>query len=178
MCKKSYEPRNRGQSICSVICALQYVKKKNKEEFVKQTRVLKHKYYNTDRKHLTQKAQKVFNQYIRMRDKGDPCISCGWTGDCQWHAGHYRASGSAPALRFELLNCHMQCAQCNRHKSGNLTNYRIALIKKIGLKKVEWIEGTHPAHPISIDDLKQIYKKYNKLIAAGKQILCAKGAKS
>lgn len=169
MCKKPYEPRNRGQGICSVTCALEYVKKKNKEAFDKQTRALKHKYYNTDRKHLTQKAQKVFNQYIRMRDKGDACISCGWTGDCQWHAGHYRASGSAPALRFEPLNCHLQCAQCNRHKSGNLTNYRIALIKKIGLEKVEWIEGTHPVHPLSVDDLKQIYKKYSKLISFRKQ---------
>jgi len=165
LCKLSYKPRNRDQSICSVICAMRYVKKKNKEAFDKHTRALKHKYYNTDRKHLTQKAQKAFNHYIRMRDKGDVCISCGSPGNCQWHAGHYRASASTPALRFEPLNCHMQCAQCNRHKSGNLTNYRIALIKKIGLDKVEWIEGTHPAYPLSIDDLKQIYKKYNKLIA-------------
>ena len=164
-CKSSYEPRNRDQSICSVACALQYVEKKNKEEFDKQTRALKRKYYNTDRKHLTQKAQKVFNQYIRMRDEGKACISCGWDEKCQMHAGHYRSSGSAPALRFEPLNCHLQCAQCNRHKSGNLTNYRSNLIKKIGLTKVEWLEGMHPVHPLSIDALKQLYKKYSKLVA-------------
>lgn len=165
VCKNIYEPRNKGQSICSVTCALKYVKKKNREEFVKQTRALKKKYYNTDRKHLTKKAQKVFNEYIRMRDNGNACISCGWTAQCQWHAGHYRASGSAPALRFEPLNCNLQCAQCNLHKSGNLTNYRIGLIKKIGLEKVKWIEGTHPVNPISIEKLKKIYKKYSKLIS-------------
>lgn len=168
LCKQSYEPRNKDQSICSVVCALQYVNKKNKEEFDNYTRILKRKYYDTDRTHLTQKAQKVFNKYIRMRDKGWPCISCACTGNYQWHSGHYRSAGSAPALKFEPLNCHVQCAQCNRHKSGNLTHYRIALIKKIGLEKVEWIEGTHPVHPLSIDDLKQIYKKYSKLIATSK----------
>lgn len=165
MCKNTYDPSGKGQIICSVRCALRYVKKKNKEEFIKQTRELKRKYYQTDRVHLTKKAQKVFNEYIKLRDTGRACISCGGSGECQWHAGHFRSSGSTPVLRFEPLNCHRQCAQCNRHKSGNLTNYRQGLLKKIGVQQLEWLEGHHPVEPLSIDRLKQIHRQYNKLIA-------------
>jgi len=35
---------------------------------------------------------------------------------------------------------HKQCVSCNRFKHGNLIEYRINLVKKIGIKKVEWLE--------------------------------------
>ena len=51
---------------------------------------------------LKLKAQKVFNAYIRKRDEGLPCISCG-TGQPQ-HAGHYFSAGHNSKLRFEERN--------------------------------------------------------------------------
>lgn len=105
-------------------------------------------------------AQKWFNKFIRLRDSQEPCISCGRHHEGQYHAGHYRSVGAAPELRFEELNCHKQCAPCNNHLSGNIVNYRPALIKKIGMKNVEWLEGVHSPKNYTIEDLKQIIETY------------------
>jgi len=35
---------------------------------------------------------------------------------------------------------HHNCAGCNTFKSGNLIEYRIGLVKKIGIKRVQWLE--------------------------------------
>lgn len=89
------------------------------------------------------RAQSAFNAWVRARDAGQPCVSCGRHHQGQNHAGHYRPVGSNPELRFEPDNCHLQCAPCNSHLSGNLTAYRPALIAKIGIERVEWLEGPH-----------------------------------
>lgn len=112
-------------------------------------------------------AQKAFNAYIRERDKNEPCISCCNRRDDSdslkggnWHAGHYKTAGGFPELRFEELNCHKQCAYCNNFLSGNLANYRINLINKIGLDKVEWLESKHEPKRYTCEDLLAIEQKY------------------
>jgi hypothetical protein len=105
-------------------------------------------------------AQKAFNAFIRLRDTNKPCISCGRYHNGQWHAGHYRTTKAQPALRFNELNCHRQCAPCNNHKSGNITDYRIALVDRIGERLVEWLERDYPAPNWTIEELKAIKKYY------------------
>ena len=109
-------------------------------------------------------AQTVFNQYIRLRDAGQPCISCQRHHQGQYHAGHYLTVGACPELRFTELNVHKQCSACNNHLSGNLVNYRINLIKKIGLDKVEWLEGKHEPLKLSIDEIKELIATYRAKI--------------
>lgn len=88
---------------------------------------------------LKKEVQKVFNKFIRLRDKDDMCISCG--KNCgKWDAGHYLSQGSTGALRYNEYNCHKQGVGCNRFKHGNLLEYRIRLIGKIGSGPVEWLE--------------------------------------
>lgn len=114
-------------------------------------------------------TQAAFNAFIRQRDIDQPCISCQRHHSGQYHAGHYKTTAAAPELRFNELNCHKQCAPCNDHLSGNLINYRINLINKIGLDRVEWLEGPHEPKKYSIDDLKGLKADYierrKKLIA-------------
>src|SRR4030067_505733 len=107
-------------------------------------------------------AQPSFNRWMRLRDAARPCISCGTT-NAKWDAGHYRSVGSHPALRFEPLNNHKQCAQCKQHKSGNVVEYRLGLLARIGPINVEWLEGSHPPKKYTIDDLRQIKAHYAKL---------------
>lgn len=107
-------------------------------------------------------AQKWFNKFIRLRDADKPCISCGRHHAGQYHAGHYRTVGSSPELRFNELNCHKQCAPCNNHLSGNIVNYRIGLIAKIGIKLVESLEGYHEPEKHAIDDLKNLIETYKQ----------------
>lgn len=109
-------------------------------------------------------AQTQFNKYIRLRDRQDPCISCGRHHEGQYHAGHYKTVGANPELRFEERNCHKQCAPCNNHLSGNIANYRPNLITKIGMEGVEWIEGPHEPLKLSIDEIKELIATYKDKI--------------
>lgn len=106
------------------------------------------------------RAQSAFNAWVRARDDGNPCISCGRFHQGQNHAGHYRPAGSNPELRFEPDNCHLQCAPCNSHLSGNLSKYRPALIAKIGLDRVEWLEGPHEPKRYRKEDYQAIETEY------------------
>jgi len=120
----------------------------------------KKKFQDNDKSLRKKEAQKAFNANVRFRDSSLPCISCNRHHTGQYHAGHYKSIGSSPELRFEELNCHKQCAPCNNHLSGNIENYRINLIKKIGLDKVEWLEGPHEPKKYTCADLKEIEQYY------------------
>tara|TARA_R110000824_G_scaffold327373_1_gene514244 strand:- start:278 stop:868 length:591 start_codon:yes stop_codon:yes gene_type:complete len=109
---------------------------------------------------LHKEAQPEFNRYIRLRDRGQPCISCQKHTDRQIHAGHYFSVGSSPELRYVEANVHAQCSICNNHLSGNQINYRISLIKKIGLSKVEELEGPHDPAKYTREDIIAIKAKY------------------
>jgi len=106
-------------------------------------------------------AQTVFNAWIRERDIDQVCISC-QKPPKKKNAGHYRSVGAVSALRFEPLNCHLQCEHCNTHLSSNAIEYRINLVKKIGVDKVEWLEGPHEPKRYRKEDyieIKRIYKE-------------------
>jgi hypothetical protein len=108
--------------------------------------------------------QKVFNIYVRMRDKDLPCISCGKWNVEEFHAGHYIAS-TYQYLRFNEFNVNKQCSQCNTHLRGNLIPYRIELIKRIGLGIVEQLENDrHNDLKLSIPEIKEQIKFYKEKI--------------
>lgn len=132
------------------------IKKSDNKKYAKRKKELK----DNDKSYRDKQAQSAFNAYIRARDDYLPCISCGRNHTGQYHAGHYRSRGAHPELRFEELNCHKQCAPCNNHLSGNISNYRPALIEKIGQEKVNWIEGPHEPKKYTCSELKEIELKY------------------
>lgn len=105
-------------------------------------------------------TQQAFNAWVRARDAALPCVSCGRHHVGQYHAGHYRTVGATPELRFEPLNAWKQCAPCNNHLSGNLINYRISLLQRIGEEKVAWLEGPHEAKKYTVDELKAMTADY------------------
>ena len=89
---------------------------------------------------LKKTVQRKVNAYVRLRDSGKPCISCG-KPIVSGHAGHYIAQGSSGALRYNLDNVNLQCLADNLFKHGALIEYRIGLVKKIGEKRVKWLEA-------------------------------------
>jgi hypothetical protein len=110
-------------------------------------------------------AQIAFNTYIRHRDKDQPCISCGRKLNAKFDAGHFYSVGAFPNLRFEELNNHAQCVQCNRDKSGNLLEYREGLISRIGQEKFDELEAMKRVEKhYSIDQIKEIIKIYKAKI--------------
>jgi hypothetical protein len=109
-------------------------------------------------------AQQVFNKYIRQRDEGQPCISCGKKINGVTHASHYKSQGGHSNVRFHELNVWSSCYKCNVELSGNLLSYRERLIEKIGLEKVTEIEKLSMIErKWSIEEVKEIIEKYKKL---------------
>lgn len=164
-CGISFPPQRLGQAVCSPKCGLA-IKDVNREKARKAIADLGRKEIRAAKERIKPKgqyikeAQTAFNAWIRERDAALPCISCGRHHQGKYDAGHYRTVGSNPALRFEPLNCHRQCSPCNTHKSGDIVNYRIELVKRIGPDKVDWLEGPHDPKRYTIEDLKNIKADY------------------
>jgi len=164
-CRASFVPQRLGQKVCSPACGLA-TKDVNADKARKALADVGRKELRAAKERVKPKgqymreAQTAFNAWVRERDAELPCISCGRHHQGKYDAGHYRTVGSNPALRFEPLNCHRQCSPCNTHKSGDIVNYRIELVKRIGAELVEWLEGPHEPKRYTIEDLKAITAEY------------------
>lgn len=163
-CKSQFEPHNSLQVVCSPKCALALAKDQAAKKIEKERKawIKRGREKLKTRSDYIKDAQREFNKHIRLRDHHRPCISCGTYNAGQFHAGHYRTTKAAPELRFEELNAHKQCAQCNNFDSGNIVEYRINLIQRIGQEAVDWLEGPHEPKKYTIDDLKHIIAHYRR----------------
>jgi len=110
--------------------------------------------------------QTIFNKFIRLRDDNLPCITCGTQSKVEYAAGHFYPT-TYQYLRFNEDNVHKQCNKfCNMMKSGNLLEYRPALINKIGIDRVEVLDNTrHFDLKLSIPEIKEKIIIYKKKIA-------------
>jgi len=161
----------RLKSFCSMEHLIEYTKSQKAKQFAskairKEAKTRKEKLKT--RSEWQRDAQRAFNEYIRVRDRGKPCVSCGaYIGssghgsDCD--AGHYRSRGSAP-LEFHTHNVHAQCKKCNRHLGGNIVEYRKGLVRRIGVEKVEAIESDNRVRHYTITDYKRIIKLAKKAV--------------
>ena len=169
VCRQPFEPRPPRALVCSEDCAGAFaVSKRLKEErrAEKAAQALERKDTKArkerlkSRSELAREAQQAFNQWVRLRDADKPCISCGRHHEGQYHAGHYLSVGARPELRYEPFNVWKQCSPCNTHLSGNAVLFRQALVREIGLERVEWLEGPHPAKKYTADELRAIKTEY------------------
>lgn len=175
-CGQRFKPSLSTQKVCSMACAramakdpkLQKVAAKAITRQKRQDLQERREKLKTKGEHL-QEAQQAFNAYIRERDRlaGYACISSGrpldWNGNAV-DAGHYRSTGAAPHLRFDENNCHAQSKHDNRYLSGNVAEYRLGLIQRIGLTAVEALEADQAPRRYTIDDLKAIKAEYRAKI--------------
>jgi hypothetical protein len=120
-------------------------------------------------------AQVAFNAYIRARDSELPCICCEKWPQSEalsggaWDAGHYRSRGSADHLRYNEHNVHRQLKNCNRYASGSAVEYRIGLIKRIGLPFVEALEADQKVVKWTREMLLEIKMTYRAKLKALQQ---------
>ena len=108
------------------------------------------------------RAQAAFNAWIRARDAGKPCVSCGHPddGSRQRHASHFRSVGACSSLRFDERNVNASCSICNNWLSGNIGSYKVELIKRIGLEQVESIEPAPKLRKWTKEELISIESEY------------------
>lgn len=158
ICKAEFVRRSMSHKTCSIECAMEYVcqlREKNERKMIKARKLA-----IKPRSKWLKEAQAAFNCWIKERDFSLPCISCGRHHQGQYHAGHWLSVGARPGLRFNEKNVWKQCAPCNVYLSGNLINFRIELINRIGIAAVEALESNHAQVRYSIDQLKSIAKEY------------------
>lgn len=179
-CKK-YKPVVEGITapigfFCDKKCRFDYatkkpveLKKKTVKRINKEFNQKKKQFKDNDRPLRLKAAQHAFNAFVRKRDELLPCISCLENREetathkgSNFHAGHYKSVGAKPELRFNELNCHKQCAHCNNFLSGNMENYRINLIGRIGEKEVLELEKEHAPKKYTCQELKEIELKYKR----------------
>lgn len=166
ICHIIFTPMSSLSKVCGLACALDLAESEKIKKADKVHKQRKKEFYENDTTFQKAKAQKSFNEFIRLRDAKLGCISCEklpeWHG--QWHAGHFKTTAARPDLRFNEDNCHKQCSKCNNFLSGNLTNYRVELIKRIGKEIVDALDVNLTASRYLAEDYIAIYKKYQAKI--------------
>lgn len=169
-CQEYFTPVNSLQNVCNWKCALERVNRINikkatqvskKEESLRKRELRARREAIRPRSYYVKLAQASFNAFIRERDIGQVCISC-QKPPKKVQAGHYKTTAARPDIRFHPFNNNLQCFHCNVHKSGAIDLYRPNLIKKIGLKNVEWLEQEQPLQNLTVDDLKDIKQYYKE----------------
>lgn len=169
VCRVRFPPARPMQTVCSPSCAIEWAKQKGARENARQGQIKRktHREAIIKAKPLSwhrSKAQAAFNRYICLRDEmaGYGCISCGTQNqNIQYCAGHYRTRGAASQLAFNEDNVHRQCnKRCNLELSGNIREYRPALLAKIGQDRLEAIENNAEAKKWSAEELDEIAKIY------------------
>lgn len=163
ICGKDFQPARAMQKVCSLGCAKRVPKvlrAKGKKELRARKEALKRI------PDYIKETQVAFNAFIRYRDRSQPCICCGQPlGDGtsvggEYDCGHYRSTGSAAHLRFDERNAHAQRKVCNRWGAGRAVDYRIGLVRRIGLGAVESLEQDNRVHKFTREELIAIRDTY------------------
>lgn len=164
-CKTEFNPHSSLAKACSPKCAVEYTKQVRAKKQAKADREqkvldrIKREQLKTVSE-VAQDVQRVFNKFIRFRDQGKSCVSCGRPWQKNFHASHYVPAGRGSALRFDEDNVHGSCVNCNLYKSGNLTGYRIGLIERIGIERVVELESNHSTKKWTKEELNEIRSIY------------------
>lgn len=165
-CKEKFEPKTFLQKYCFKDECIKVFVEKTKEKAWKEKKQKMQQDLETIQDYIKM-AQIIFNKYIRLRDKGQPCISCGAkAGSYTITSGHYFPSTNK-SVTFNEDNLHGQCwFNCNSSKSGNLAEYRLGLIKRIGVERLEKLElESRKTKKWTKEELKEIMLIYKQKIS-------------
>lgn len=128
-CSGKFTPRQMGQKACSPKCALAHTRAQAAREAHRAKPTKQHRTLSGE----CALTQRYVNQYVRIRDAGRPCISCGAPNPTE--AGHRFPIGSkyrTSRFRWDVRQIHLQCHQCNAHMSGNTAGYDAGLVARYG----------------------------------------------
>jgi hypothetical protein len=96
------------------------------------------------------------------------CFTCGanleiGTSNCQ--LGHFLSRGAYPGMTFHPDNVRLQCMRCNCFLHGNITEFRLKLIKDIGIHRVRELEAMrHCSVKLSKSDYLVLIEHYKNEI--------------
>lgn len=165
ICKVDFTPSRPLQKVCGYVCGIELSKrlreKKEKTEKKFESKKMKARKENIKTKQDYEKElQALVNKFVKIRDFGQPCISCRRPIK-KVDAGHLYPVGNYPAVRFDLDNIHAQCVPCNQHNGGNIHEYKKNLVYKIGKERLEALEQkANQRSDRTILDVKEMINEY------------------
>jgi len=114
----------------------------------------------------TDKLDRVFSEYIRLRDSVDGygnCCTCGKYIPVKGnHCGHF-ISRRFQATRFDEQNCALQCVSCNTYNQGRQYEFGLYIDKRWGKGTAEKLliksKQTVKRTQYEIDELTKYYKQ-------------------
>jgi hypothetical protein len=135
---------------------------------------------------LVKKADKVFSQYIRLRDadtyvqdeegmsyRAGKCVTCPrvvaaegkLTGDC----GHFIKRG-CKLTRFHPQNAGLQCGQCNHYRGGEEGKFAVYILDTYGRESLDELmrlreEYRRTSYKWKRDELNGIIDLYSRELA-------------
>ena len=117
------------------------------------------------RSQLVKKLDKVFSEYIRRRDDGNGCITCGIKKEWkEMQACHFYTRGRQ-ATRWHEDNVHSGCYRCNVLLKGNYINYTRYMIDRYGREFIDELEYISiNGDKIPTASLRDMINQYNNLI--------------
>jgi hypothetical protein len=159
-CKQKFEPIRFNHKYCLQDDCIRAFVAEVKEKTWKETKTRMKTDLKTTQDWLKE-AQTIFNQYINLRDKGLPCVSCGKPIKGRVNASHFWNANNHHNVRFDEDNVHSSCITCNQFLSGNLLEYRTRLCSKIGQRRFDELEEKrHVTKKWTADELQQLIKEY------------------
>jgi hypothetical protein len=163
-CKAQFQPYTTLQKNCfEPDCVTAWIQETKEKTWKKKKAKLKLDLMTLS--DYTKILQQLVNKYVRLRDKGLPCISCQKPITGKTDAGHLFSVGNYPSVRFDLRNLAAQCITCNQFNGGNIHEYRKHLIDKIGITEFQDLERkAHETRKFSIPELKEMIKEYKQKI--------------
>ncbi len=159
-CKEKFEPVKFLQKYClKDECVRVWVESEKAKTWKKTKAKMKNDLETIQE--LIKATQIIFNKYIRLRDKGQVCISC-LKPALKENAGHFFNANNHWNVRFDERNVNLQCEHCNTYLSGNLIEYQKNLIEKIGLEEYTFLaweaRKTRKFTKEELKELMQVYK--------------------
>lgn len=170
-CSELFKPTRPLQKACCHACAaiVGAAMTANKQRKVD----AEHKQDLKPLNYWAKRAEKACNAFIRLRDAGDPCISCQTYDAPEYHAGHCYTVAARPDIRYNEDNIHLQCGSCNTYKGGMVGDYKIRVAKKIGQARLDALVRVNPAFKKTRDYYQEIeayYKAKTKQLLAGREV--------
>lgn len=133
ICNKLFTPQYSAfQATCSIEHAIQFTQLRSASNKA-QMNAIRNENKGIEKLNIEiENTRKEVNAYIRLRDQGRPCVSCGVKWRANFDAGHAYSAAKFNAIRFDFNCVHGQCRGCNRDKEGNYDNYLLHLPERIG----------------------------------------------
>ena len=154
-CRAKYQPVRQMQPCCEneeckasfAIKHIETSRKRRQMQRVKTVRTEKRqdadKLARLKPGYLESKMQDAVNEFVRVRDFEEGCISCDkdryWSG--QWHAGHLIPRGRSSFLRYHLWNLNKQCSQCNHKNGGMVADHERGIALRYGPERLEYLKS-------------------------------------